>query len=339
VNLYGNEVSYECSYSNVITIASVGLNGTFSCGIMRTLESKYSISVNLKIKSKTTGISVFLSRNSLEFFFLDKIQLLSIDSHAETFIETTPKKRNVKLFLSDNLITTQSVYCQFTSNEGVLYSKAEYILGSQRNISCEIQKNTFAQLVEVIDVQLWINSSDVFFFRISSNNQSYLFIKDNILWNTKKVIEPASLATELKFSPLRDQFKYELRMTADALEATTLLIDCNFNLGMKVKCNLPKSYLESLKFVPIKLNFKFSVIHMFSNQRLEVNVDNLNYYRTIEFEHVKPYFISYNERLNYPLRMIGNTFSSLNSTNYQFLCNSKQILLLTKFHKMETHQF
>jgi hypothetical protein len=118
-----------------------------------------------------------------------------------------------------------------------------------------------------------------------------------------------------------------------------LLIDCSFNLGMKIKCNLPKTYLESLKFVPIRLNFKFSVIHSFSALRIDVNVDHLFYYKNIEFQHIKPYFISYIERLNYPLRMIGNTFASLNSTNYQFFCNSKHSLLLTKFHKMGTYLF
>ena len=228
--------------------------------------------------------------------------------------------------MKNDLITDKNVFCKFISNDGILFSKANYIsMNQKKNITCEIQKSTFSNLIEIIDISLFMNSSEVLFFDLSKNNQSYLFIKDNIEWKSQKVIDSNSLSTEMNFFvPLRIDFKYSLEISSDHMNSTSNLVLCDFSIGMNSKCNLPKSYLETIKTIPSKLIFNLKVIHKYSMKSFSVNVNELIYFHLTEFEHLKPHFISYNERLNYPLRLIGNTLLNLDSKNYQFICNISQ---------------
>jgi hypothetical protein len=227
--------------------------------------------------------------------------------------------------LKDDLITSKNIYCKFTSNDGVGYSKASYFDSGKRNVTCDIGKQTFLNTFEIIDVLLIVNASESILFELSSNNQSYMFIKNGIAWASKKVIEPTTLSCTLNsVIPSRNQFKYHMRMIAVANDSTYVNVDCSFNFEINPVCNLPKDYLTSLKFVPTKLKFQLTVSHIYSLESIQVSIDFLTFYQMVEFQHMKPFYISYIERLNYPLRIIGNTLISLNSTDNQFICNITQ---------------
>eukprot|EP01080_Neovahlkampfia_damariscottae_P008905 gene8905-853_t len=310
-NIYGSSVAFKCVAGSIVSDATL-INGVFSCNLDKILPGSYSLNVTIAIQSTLKGTSLIFSKNTEVFYFLNQIELLSISSHAETFTTSTHIKRTVNLKLKDDLITIKNGYCKYTSSEGTGFSKAEFSNDSKRDIKCDIEKTNFSNLVEIVDVEF-------------SNNQSFLFIKDEISWNSKKVVDKNSLRAELNFNvPLRRYFEFEMKMVSDVPLEKETSISCNFVLGTKVNCNLPESYLNSLKYVPTKLNFVLTVIHKYTLQRLDVIIDHLFYKRETQFQHMKPHYISYNERLNYPLRLIGNTFLSLNSSAYQYICNITQ---------------
>jgi hypothetical protein len=231
----------------------------------------------------------------------------------------------VKINLKSDLITIQNVYCKYTSNDGVQYSKVVYSDESNRNVSCDIEKKTFSDSIEMVDIQLFMNSSQSLFFDLTFNNETYVFVKNNIPWKTKKIVDPNSLSTELNFNvPFRKQWKYQLNLWSDNVNSTMIVVNCIFISGLNPTCTLSSQYLNDLISIPSRLNFDLYIIQMQTNEIINIGVDFLDFYKTIEFQHIKPFYISYNERLNLPLRIIGNTLISLNSTNYQFACNISQ---------------
>eukprot|EP01080_Neovahlkampfia_damariscottae_P003601 gene3602-6336_t len=323
-NIYGNSVTYKCVFGNNTSIATLS-NGIFNCVIDKTFTGSYSSNISLLIESNLKKTHLSFSKNSQTFYFMNQIELLSISGHAEKFKTFEAKERTVRITLKDDLITNQNVFCKIISNDGISFSKVYIDQNEGKNISCKIQKETFLNLIEIIDIGLFMNSSNVYFFDLSSNIQSYLFIKDDIKWKTSKVIEPNSLSTELIFTvPNRISFNYELNVISDHMNNQSNLVSCDFILGLFVKCNLPKDYLELIQTIPTKLMFKLKIIQKYSIELIEVNVDFLYYYHETDFQHLKPHYISYNERLNYPLRLVGNTLLNLDSQNYQFYCNITQ---------------
>eukprot|EP01080_Neovahlkampfia_damariscottae_P008579 gene8579-404_t len=302
-NLYGSTVSYKCSYGSPIQISFANLiDGYFNCTIRKQGLNATSMNVSIIVESKLKGNYLPFSNNSKEFFFMNQIDLLSISPHGEAYLELSKKQRTVKLSLKDDLITTKNVYCKYTSNEGTKYSRVRYYQQQKNGISCEIQKSMFSESVDIIDIQL-----------------------DDIQWTTPKVIEPKNLIVELNyFIPFRNQFKFEIQLLLNLANESTKLLSCNSVLGSRIKCNLPKDFLESIKIVPIQLNFTFIVTHKHSLESFTVQIDRLHFYQSIEFQHIKPHYISYNERLNYPFRLIGNTNLSLNSKEYRFICTITQ---------------
>jgi hypothetical protein len=333
-NIYGDSVLYKCVYDHSTSIATLN-NGDFNCTLEKSRFGSYSINVSILIESNLKKTSLPFSKNFETFFFLsliyfnlipqDSIESLFISPTTETFTDTNLKKRNIKIHLKDDLITSKNIYCKFTSNDGVGFSKASFVDYGNKNITCDIEKQNFLNNIEIIDVVLIVNASEPFVFELSSNNQSFMFVKNEITWISKKVIDTTSLSSTLNIAiPSKSQFKYQMRMIADSNNSNYVNVDCSYNFASNPICNLPKDYLTSLNFIPTKLKFQLAVSHVYSLESILVNVDFLTFYKKIEFQHMKPFYMSYIERLNYPLRIIGNTLTSLNSTDYQFICNITQ---------------
>ena len=127
-------------------------------------SNSFSKSVTLNIKSQATGISIPLSSNedgNSEFYFLNQISTSSLYpfSKGHKINGTGSLNDQVSLNISSDILTTRGLFCQYESdNDGILYSKAEYVT-NKNIVHCNIDKKTFNKAVEILKISLWINAT------------------------------------------------------------------------------------------------------------------------------------------------------------------------------------
>jgi hypothetical protein len=221
--------------------------------------------------------------------------------------------------LDIDILTVERTFCKVTTmDEGLKYFKVEMI--NSKTIQCFIEKKLFTSIVDVFDIQLWVNASDS--FELSSNNQSFLFVKEELKWNHQRVINPEWKALTLNYMIPSRKFTYNVELIG-----FNESLKCNFTYRTFVKCEIPLNYLKSIDSIPSNLQFKFLITSF--NITTNISIQYLTYYEFTSIQHLKPFMISYFEILNNPLRIISNTIRSLNSKSFQFLCNGNLYFIFT----------
>jgi hypothetical protein len=326
-DVYGSKVEYQCIYDGQTFAATLsGLN--FQCSISTMKTIAFNQYVTMKIKSKATGISIPLSSNqdsSSEFYFLNQISTDSMIpfSQGHRINGTGLLTTNVSLSISQDLMLTRGVFCQYKSNDGVFYSKAEYVNPSKSILSCQIEKKSFVNELEILSVSLWMNASGInTTFDLTSDSQNYLFIREPLTWNSSKILSQISIlnALYLKF-PISNGFNYQLNMTPNLDSPVSTSVDCDYT-GVSPVCFIMNINLKTVTSLPSDLNFTFYVYHAKSgvhSQGFEVN--QLTYYSNMTIEHLKPYVVSFFERNYNPVKIISNVQNQLNSKRFKFKCN------------------
>jgi hypothetical protein len=213
--------------------------------------------------------------------------------------------------LDIDILTIEQTFCRVTSiDEEVKFFKVQMI--HTKMIECFIEKKIFNSSLDIFDIQIFVNSSESFI--LSSNNQSFLFVKEELSWSHQRVFNPELKTLTLNYLiPFRN-FAYNLE-----LSGFNESLKCNFSSNSLVTCKTPLVYLKSIESLPSNLQYKFKITKF--NLTTSISVQYLTYYEFTAIQHLKPFMISYYERLNHPLRIISNSIRSLNFASFQFLCN------------------
>jgi hypothetical protein len=329
-DFYGNKVTYECVFDNLATVATLS-GSSFDCIVSRKSEKSYSFSefISLNIKSETTKISIPLTLNNdsnSEFFFLKKVETVSMfpfaQGHKINGIGSLSSQ--VSIDVSENLLLSRGLFCKYSStNEGVFYSKAEFKNSSKNSLTCDIYKQNLTNVLEILRVSLWMNATDSLIFDFSTNDQQYLFIREPLFWNTSKLLNEFNFenSNQIQFL-IPNSFKYQLYMAPNLDASLNSTIDCDYN-GMIPVCLFKTKNLATITSFPSDINFTLSISHGTSGKVSNFAVDYKTYYKRLTIEHVKPYIVSYHERLGNPVRIISNIDSTLNSKRFKFVCKCK----------------
>ena len=217
--------------------------------------------------------------------------------------------------LQDNLITNRSTFCKTTSsNEGINYFKVNLI--SSYLIECDILKTKFTNLIDIIDVQIISNASEP--FEISSNNQTLLFVKDNLKWKSKRVVNPEDISSSIEFTVPDRKFDFEVKVIGYNQK-----LNCTYEINSNPICYLPYDYFKTFNVIPMDFQFEFHVKDKNTNNLKIINLDYITFYEFTFIQHLKPFVISHSESLKIPNRFISNTLTGL-SKKYEFFCNVTQ---------------
>jgi hypothetical protein len=220
------------------------------------------------------------------------------------------KNTTVQLKINTNLLTFEKTFCKvFSPDEGVKYYKANLL--KSKSVECFIEKKLFYSIVDIFDVSLWVNASES--FDLSLTNQSFLFVKE-LKWNHPRIFNPELKILILNYLIPFRYFHYKLDLIGfnDSLK-------CNFTSGSFVSCATPLNHLQLIESIPS--NIQFTLLITSFNITTKISIEYLVYYEYTSIEHLKPFMISYHERLYHPLRIVSNTMRSLNSKSFQFICN------------------
>ena len=295
-------------------------------------SNSFSKSVTLNIKSQATGISVPLSSNedgNSEFYFLNQISTSSLYpfSKGHKINGIGSLNDQVSLKVSSDILTTRGLFGQYESdNDGILYSKAEYVTTNKNTVQCNIDKKTFNKVVEILKISLWINATGNSNFTLTSDSQLYLFIRELLFWNSTKVLNQISILTSKNFDytiPTNGNFNYQLNMTPIVNSTSTTSIDCDYTTEINPLCNFKQKNLDTITSFPSHLNFTFYIYHKTSglvSSGFEVNYLTY-YYSNMTIERLKPFLISFYERKNKPVKIISNVKNQLNFDRFKFKCN------------------
>jgi hypothetical protein len=226
------------------------------------------------------------------------------------------KNATIQIKLSIDILTVDRTFCKVTTiDEGVKYLNVEMI--NSRIIQCFIEKKLFTSIVDVFDIQLWVNASQT--FDLSFNNQSFLFVKEELTWNHQRVFNPELKILTLNYLIPSRRFTYNVELIG-----FNEFLKCNFSSENFVKCETPLDYLKTIESIPLNVQFKLHITSV--SITTSISVQYLTYYEFTSIQHLKPFMITYFERLNNPLRITSNTMRSLNSKSFQFFCNSNYLI-------------
>jgi hypothetical protein len=226
---------------------------------------------------------------------------------------TSSLSSKIELNLGNGLLTNRSTFCRASTLLGdVKFFEIQQI--SMNKVYCNFLKSSFPSDVDIFDVELWVNTTSIESFPLSSNTKTILVVKEEISWKSRRVVSPENPSMKLNFLVPMRLFDYSLEFSQ-----YNQSISCNFTSGSYPTCILPLSFVKTISIIPSIL--KVSLYVKSINEIIEVKCEFLTYYELTEIQHLKPYLISYYERLNFPLRVVSNTLRSLNSNDFKFICN------------------
>ena len=227
----------------------------------------------------------------------------------------SPITTKLQLKLQDNLLTNRSTFCQTTSSDDVVnFFPVNFI--SSKLIECDIIKTKYLNNIDIIDVKIIVNASEP--FEVTSNNQTLLFVKENLKWKSKRVINPDDVLSSLDFSIPNREFNYELKIIG-----FNETLNCSYSIESNPNCYLPFNYFKTFKIIPMNIEFEFYIQDKNTNNLKKIQVDFMTYYEFTSIEHLKPFIISHSESLKIPIRIISNALRGL-SKQFDFICNITQ---------------
>eukprot|EP01080_Neovahlkampfia_damariscottae_P009149 gene9149-1237_t len=309
-NLYNHSVYYQCNFGSKRSNATLIGKNVFMCIIEKEGSGIYSTNISLIMISKLKNFEVFISKAPLLFYFLNQFSFKSISSFGHVYQTNTKISKNITLEITGTLLTVKETYCRFqTIDEGVKY----FPLQNLSKIQCTIEKNNFVSVLDVYDIDIWINASSSYQISLTSKPESYLFVKQSIGWKSENLINSTILDPILNMNSIqRDTIKYELIMNSVEPTNSSTIVNCNY-FNTYPQCFLSHEYIENLNYVPLRMNFILNITHIPSSRSMMVGVHHLSYYRTLTIEHLKPFVIQLYQFQFSPLPLILNTEKYINS--------------------------
>jgi hypothetical protein len=199
-----------------------------------------------------------------------------------------------------------------------------------------VEKKTFSSVVETLTISLWMNATGNVTFDFTVINQPYLFVKTPLKWNatTRLLNEKSTNETHQLLFLKSSTFQYQLNMIPMIDSPFIAPVECDY-LGDMPLCAFNHSTMLRINTLPSNLNFSLQVTHKISRKTMELGVDYKTYYRNMNLVHLKPFIISYYERLNKPVRIISNVGNNLN-LNFNFSCNCIIFIFNYSHHSKST---
>jgi hypothetical protein len=225
----------------------------------------------------------------------------------------------VNLKTNSDLLTNRNVFCKFSFNNLTKYSKVDYASSNNlREFKCDISVEITSNPVEYVDVELLMYGSSNYSFVLSSNNQTHLFVPQVLEWKTNRVFNSQNLTSILNFNiPLRD-FNYRIEVFPDISNVSLNQLNCNFDNFPN--CTFSFDYLNSLKYLPIKLNFTLHIVHNKTGASNSTSALYLIYYKSTNLEHLKPYVVSALETKYLETKFISNLLNYMLNPYFTYFC-------------------
>eukprot|EP01080_Neovahlkampfia_damariscottae_P006370 gene6370-10377_t len=334
VNIFGSKVEFYCVWSTSSYLANFQ-NNKFDCEIERTNDYDYR-NVTLKIMSKLTGKSVIFNEiPSTIFYFIKPFTSNAISPIGYKF-NTTSSLSNltISITLNKEIPIFNGLSCVYTSSEGRFISKASE--GSTKStVKCDIHKTNLNLAIESMDITLQMNASGSDILNLSSNNQSFVFIKEALELDFKKIINATDIDSFIPVKvSLPKELIYNVSMTPVQDVYRRSFLNCNF-INQKLSCKLNQSELDLLYSFPSELNFKLDMTHPYSGELFSVKLTSLIYYQNLKLEHAKPFIIGHNEHKYIPARIVFTTVENLNWKRFTYSCqisqNGNNVQSISKF--------
>eukprot|EP01080_Neovahlkampfia_damariscottae_P007011 gene7011-11176_t len=317
-DIYGSHATYSCEFNGKSYPANY-VNSKFQCSLSKDTSNSYFDHVKLNITSPITKHSVVISKNKEEnsrFYFLSKTKMNSIHPFLKTHNSVGKKlDTTIQLSLKENLILERGLVCNFGD---ALFSVATYFNGNKNVLECEISKQNLGS-VDILDITLWINTTKTL-FQLSSNNETYLFIKEPMLWKDLQNSFDSRFNPSINFEKeLPDTFEYQLQLSYPKQNVVSN-VSCDFS-GVPI-CQPNFTELAMINTIPANISFKMYVTHKFTKIVSSFDLENLAYFRDIAIQHLKPFIVNSFTTKYSPVRIIANIFENeLNSLEYSYKCN------------------
>jgi hypothetical protein len=254
------------------------------------------------------------------------MKINSVIPHLGTFSVVPNNISNkVNLYLENDLMTTSNIFCKLTTESlQVSYSKLNYVsLGNSKQVTCEINKTISTNVVQFVDIEIFMDLPSNFSFILSANNQTYLLSPSLLTWKQSRIVNTNNLNVLLNFDIPERDFDYKLEMIPDIQNATNSTVSCLFFKGFNPTCNLSESYFDQLELLPLKLNFTYHISHTFTKVIQVLSVEYLIYYKSILIDSLKPFVVSSVEKKHFPMRIISSIRYHKFNHNFKYKCNSK----------------
>ena len=235
---------------------------------------------------------------------------------------------NIMITSSQNLTTSEGLYCVQSSSNGIVYVQTNLI--NTNTISCQLNKTQFINNIDIVNIWLFLNASNNITqqFNMSNNYISFIFLRQSsIYWNVyDSVIN--YLTTNITLNYIIPNFypslQYSITQTTQLGSITQL--NCDFNDFIIPNCLIQNSYSIN----PILLNYTFTLTYITGNT-LNAYTNSLTYYELTNIITLYPYILSYVEYKYQKQRIIISTDISINSNyNYICLCKKKFLILILK---------
>jgi hypothetical protein len=323
---------------NVVLNSSMKTNFDISyrCRIGNQL-SDASLNVSIEAISNYKKNSLILSSNEVEFYFLsnihhsnilDSISLDSIIPHVTKYSTSKFLNSTINLKTNSDLLTNRNVFCKFSSENSTKYSKVEYVSSNNlREFKCVISVEILSNPVEFVDVELIMYGSSNYSFILSSNNETHLFVPNVVEWKTNRVFNPQNLTSILNFNiPSRD-FNYRIEVFPDITNVSLNPLDFIFERVNFPNCTFSYNYLNSLKYLPIKLNFALHIVHNKTGASNSTSALYLIYYQSANLEHLKPYVVSALETKYLETKFISNVLNYMLNPYFNYYCTCKSFTI------------
>eukprot|EP01080_Neovahlkampfia_damariscottae_P000518 gene518-8031_t len=333
------DATYQCNFGvNKFSALKITTN-IFECNVTKGFINQYATNVTLDIVSIGKKLKIPLSENSVEFYFMNQIEIISISPHVLEFASAPfLLSKTITMNLKTDLLVKRTVFCKFTTNDGTIsFSEVHFVSTfNSKQIYCLFTKNLSVNTVQHFDVQLFMQPSNSYEFILSSNNDTALILPNLIHWKTSRLVHLKDSFIMLDFMIPNRKFIYEIHSMAIINGSLSTMLSCTFDYFSSPNCTIPIDYLNNLKTVPLNLNFTYHISHKNSNITQYVSIDDVVYYQDIIFQHLKPFVVSPFERKYNPVRVISNVNYALNNEHFSIFSNvsSNGIskLILTTYH-------
>jgi hypothetical protein len=257
--------------------------------------------------------------------------LLSITPHVFS-VPSLPFNisQNVSIGLESDLLTQQNVYCKLTYEDlSVKYSKLSYSsISDKKQVKCLLERNLNSTNVYFIDVALYMSPTATDSFILSTNNETYLIVPNLLHWRTKRFLNQSELdSTIVDYKIPSRNFDYKIQVKGDYQNPSSFAdVNCSYTNGDYPNCALPLVYFEQVNMIPLKLNFTFFISHHYTKLFETISIDYLIYYKSIEFEMVKPFVVSHFERKYSNSTIVSVMKYQLNTKDFTYSLNGNLVL-------------
>jgi hypothetical protein len=302
------------------------------------LTSQYSAIMNISIFAvyKKTNEKLLIS-DFVQFYFWSKVPLnLTVDSTTLTdvspFIDkydsnSKNQSKTVSIRSVGTILSDYQLFCRFIHKGYVSLSKASKT--SSNSVACGLSVNNLSLNTELMYISLYLNQSNEL-IAITQKNLTYVFIKEPIsMTGLPKTISTIHYLKNftLNFDDVRkSEFVSFSNYTVDLLPEFYSKIELNCSYLTSPLCTIPSFQLNT---VPVKLNLVLNVYSAYSQERVQIQIEDLYHKENVTIKQEFPYLIDLESYISTPVVVLFNSSKNLNS-NYSYFCQCNQFIFNPK---------